>query len=136
MAIQWTDDLAVGILEIDNQHIELFERINVLFKACNQGKGRAEISSTIAFLEEYVDTHFGTEERNMVRTQFPGRIAHLAQHAIFRKNVSDIKRQLEEEGPGIHIIILTNHMVIEWLKNHIRTLDKEFGAYMKSRVRP
>jgi hemerythrin len=134
MAIQWTDDLAVGILEIDNQHIELFERINVLFEACNQGKGRAEISTTIAFLEEYVDTHFGSEERNMVRALFPGRAAHLAQHAIFRKNVSDIKRQLEEEGPGIHIIILTNHMVIEWLKNHIRTLDKNFGAYMRNQV--
>lgn len=136
MAIQWTEDLAVGILEIDNQHKELFQRIHVLFEACNQGKGRTEISATIAFLEDYVNTHFGTEERHMTRTQFPGRVAHLAQHAIFRKNLSAIKRQLEEEGPGIHVIILTNHMVVEWLKNHIRTLDKDFGAYMQNRVRP
>lgn len=136
MAIQWTDDLAVGVLEIDNQHKELFQRINVLFQACNQGKGRAEISSTIAFLEDYVNTHFSTEEREFALTQFPGRAAHMAQHAIFRKNLSTIKRQLEEEGPGVHVIILTNQMVIDWLRNHIRTLDKEFGAYMQSRLRP
>jgi len=135
MPIRWTPDLAVGIHEIDSQHIELFERIDVLFEACNQGKGRTEISNTIAFLEDYVDTHFGTEERNMLSMRFPGRAAHLAQHALFRKNLSVIKQQLEDEGPGIHVIILTNHMVIEWLKNHIRTLDKDFGAHMQTRGR-
>jgi hemerythrin len=31
---------------------------------------------------------------------------------------------------------LTNQMVIDWLRNHIRTLDKDFGAYMQSRLRP
>jgi len=136
MAIRWTEDLAVGILEIDNQHKELFQRINVLLEACNQGKGRAEISSTIAFLEDYVHTHFSTEERKQMQTQYPGCAAHMAQHVLFRKNLSAIKRQFEEEGPGIHVIILTNHMVIDWLRNHIRTLDKDFGAYMQSRVRP
>ena len=134
MPITWTDDLAVGITEIDDQHKELFNRISELFEACNQGKGRTEIGKTIAFLEEYVDTHFGTEERNMVRTQYPDQALHLKQHALFRKNLSEIKAQLETEGPGIHIIILTNHMVIDWLKNHIRTLDKAFGAYLQSRT--
>jgi hemerythrin len=134
MSIRWTDDLAVGISEIDNQHKELFQRINVLFEACNQGKGRTEISSTIAFLEDYVGTHFGTEERKMAQTRFPGRIAHVEQHTLFRKNLTAIKRQLEEEGPGIHVIILTNHMVVDWLRNHIRTLDKDFGAYMRNQV--
>lgn len=135
MPITWTEDLTVGILEIDSQHKELFERINVLFEACNQGKGRTEISNTIAFLEDYVDVHFGTEERSMAQTQFPGRAAHVAQHVLFRKNLSTIKHQLEEEGPGIHVIILTNHMVIDWLRTHIRTLDKSYGAYMQDRIR-
>ncbi len=40
MAIQWAEDLAVDTIEIDNQHKELFDRINVLFEACNQGKDR------------------------------------------------------------------------------------------------
>jgi hemerythrin len=133
MTITWTDDLAVGIHEIDDQHKELFDRINALIEACNQGKGRVEIGKTVAFLEEYVETHFGTEESNMVKLQYPEYAAHKQQHLLFKKNFADIKRQLEEEGPGVHIIILTNHMVIEWLRNHIRTRDKEFGAFLQGR---
>jgi len=133
MAIQWTENLAVGILEIDNQHKELFDRINVLFEACNQGKGRAQIERTIAFLEEYVETHFTAEEQYMLKTRYPDRGSHQRQHGVFRKNLSDIKRQLVEEGPGIHLIILTNHMVIDWLKNHIRTLDRSYGIYIQDR---
>ena len=38
--IQWTDDLAVNVLDIDNQHKELFARINRFFDAFEQtGRG-------------------------------------------------------------------------------------------------
>ena len=133
MSITWTKDLAVGILEIDNQHKELFERIKALIEACYQGKGRIEIGKTVAFLEEYVETHFGTEENNMIKLQYPEYAAHKQQHIIFKNNFANIKHRLEEEGPGVHIIILTKQMVIEWLKSHIRTRDKEFGAYVQGR---
>lgn len=132
MAIQWTDDLATGVAEIDNQHKELFKRIDQLFRARNQAKGRLEIGKTIVFLEKYVDTHFAAEEKNMVKRHYPDYAAHKAQHAYFRNNLLNIKRQIDEEGPGVHIIILTNRMVIDWLRDHIRKLDRAFGGYLQS----
>ncbi len=132
MAIEWTEDLATGITEIDDQHKELFSRVNLLFNACNQGKGRLEIGRTITFLEDYVVTHFSTEEKNMIKSQYPGYASHRAQHAVFKNSLKDIKRQLDAEGPGIHIIILTNQMVIDWLRNHILTLDRALGDYLKN----
>ena len=134
MAITWTEDLAVNIPEIDDQHKELFDRINLLFEACNKGEGRTEIGRTILFLEDYVKTHFSEEEKNMVSSQYPGYGAHKAQHAQFTDNLNSIKRQLNEEGPGVHIIIQTNRLVIDWLKDHIRTVDKAFGAYLQGRI--
>ncbi len=134
MAIQWTNDLATGVSEIDDQHKELFSRVNLLLNACKQGKGRLEIGRTIAFLEDYVDTHFSTEEKNMLRYQYPDYPDHKAQHAIFTNSLNDIKRQLDAEGPGVHIIILTNQMVIDWLRSHIRTRDRAFGDYIRNRV--
>lgn len=65
MAIEWTQDLSTGSDEIDNQHKELFRRINSLLDACNQGKGREEIGKTVQFLEDYVITHFSAEEEYM-----------------------------------------------------------------------
>ncbi len=134
MAIQWTEDIAVGVVKIDNQHKELFARINALFEACNQGKGTTEIGRTVAFLEEYTETHFNTEEQYMVKTKYPDYELHKEQHDIFRKNLSDIKRRLDKEGPGIHIVIMINNLVIDWLRNHIRTFDKKFGTYVPDRI--
>ena len=36
--MQWTEDLTVGVEAIDNQHKELFSRINSLADAIRQGK--------------------------------------------------------------------------------------------------
>lgn len=132
MAIQWTDDLATGVAEIDDQHKELFKRIDRLFQACNQAQGRHEIGKTIAFLEEYVDTHFGAEEKAMKQHSYPDYGAHKAQHAYYRNNLLNIKQQVEEEGPGVHLIILTNRLVVDWLRNHIQKLDRAFGDYLQS----
>jgi hemerythrin len=136
MAIAWTEDLAVNIPEIDEQHKELFNRINLLFEACNKGKGRTEIGRTILFLEDYVNTHFAEEERNMIGSHYPGYPGHKEQHVQFTSNLNAIKRQLNEEGPGIHIIIQTNRTVIDWLRDHIRTVDKAFGSYLQGRTSP
>jgi hemerythrin len=132
MAIQWTDDLATGVQAIDDQHKELFTRVNLLFNACNMGKGRMEIGRTIAFLEDYVNEHFSTEERHMIRHQYPEYGAHKAQHMFFRNNLAKIKQQLAEEGTGIHIVILTNQLIIDWLRGHIRMLDRAFGDYLQN----
>lgn len=132
MPVTWTEDLATGVPEIDGQHKELFNRINNLLEACNQGKGRAEIGSTVAYLQEYANTHFSTEEQWMSKTRYPDSAAHKERHADFTQNLMDVKRRLAEEGPGVHIIILTNHIVIDWLRNHIRTLDKALGAHLRT----
>ncbi len=131
MAIEWTEDLATGVQTIDDQHKELFGRINVLLNACNMGKGRMEICRTVAFLEDYVNEHFSTEERYMIKHQYPDYDAHRAQHISLRNNLARLKQRLDEEGAGVHIIILTNQLIIDWLRNHIRILDRSFGDYLQ-----
>ena len=71
MAIEWSDNLSTGVAEIDNQHKELFRRINDLFDACNQGKGKSEVAGVMEFLESYVVEHFGKEENYMKNTAMP-----------------------------------------------------------------
>ena len=58
MAIQWNEELATGVLEIDNQHKEIFARINRLLEASSQGKGKQEVGRMIDFLGDYVISHF------------------------------------------------------------------------------
>ena len=43
MAMQWNENLAVGVDVIDNQHKGIISRINNLLNAMSQGKGKDEV---------------------------------------------------------------------------------------------
>jgi hemerythrin len=137
--LQWTPDLSVGSNEIDDQHKELFSRINDLRSAMSQGKGRAEISKTTKFLEDYVVTHFGTEEKLMARHDYPDAAAHKARHTEFIKDFTDLKRKLEQlesqQAVTSFLVIDIQRRLVEWLMNHIGKVDKALGSYLSSRVK-
>lgn len=132
MAILWSDDLATGVAVIDSQHQELFIRIGNLLDACSQGKGRDEVKRTIKFLEDYVVTHFKAEETHMITTAYPAYGDHKKQHIEFMENFEKLKNQFETTGPGLTTVITTNHLVVDWLKTHIRKVDKALGDHLKA----
>jgi hemerythrin-like metal-binding protein len=132
MAIQWTEDLATGSPEIDSQHKEIFRRINGLLDACNLGKGKDEVGRVIEFLDDYVVAHFGVEEKHMLKHGYPGYAEHKAKHEEFKKGFLTLKKKVETEGPGVHTVIATNQMVVDWFLNHIRKVDTRLGAFLKT----
>lgn len=134
MSIEWTADLTAGVKEIDNQHKELFQRINSLLDACNRGKGKAEVGKVIKFLEDYVITHFSEEEKYMVKYDYPDYLSHKKQHSEFMENFLKLKTQFEAEGPGVHIVVITNRLIIDWLRNHIRKTDTALGSFLKTKI--
>ena len=134
MAVLWTEDLATGVRTIDSQHKELFVRINDLLEGCKIGKGKIEVEKLIRFLEDYVVTHFAEEEKHMLAHGYPGYAEHKAQHKEFMENFMKIRNQLEAEGPGLAIVVSTNHFVVDWLKSHIRRVDTKLGNFLKEKA--
>lgn len=138
MELQWSRDLSVGVDEVDNQHKELFKRINSLRAAMGQGKGREEIGKTVKFLEEYVVEHFSTEEKYMDRYGYPAYAAHRSAHAAFIKDFGDLKKRLETlESQGAITSFLTIEMqrrLYDWLINHIGNVDKAMGAFLSEKM--
>ncbi len=133
MAVAWTNDLATGVGEIDDQHKELFDRINNLLEACKRGEGKKEVEKTIDFLEDYVIEHFSEEERLMTTRDYPEYGRHKGQHLKFMEDLSGLKGDFAADGPGVHIVVNTNRIVVDWLVNHIRKEDKALGAFLRSR---
>ena len=105
MAIEWTQNLAVGIDEIDNQHKELFKRVNQYLDAMMVRKGKEEVGKVIKFLENYVVTHFGTEERYMSLHKYPDQRLHMEQHAAFIKTFNEIRADYDKNGAGVDTVI-------------------------------
>lgn len=136
MVLKWSDDLSTGVSEVDNQHKELFVRINNLLDACEQGKGREEVIKTIDFLEGYVMEHFSMEETYMRKYGYAGYSGHLAEHTEFIKTFSGLKKETIKEGPKVAVVVRLNHLLVEWLINHIRKTDKAMGTFLQSRILP
>ncbi|MBI3756011.1 MAG: hemerythrin family protein [Deltaproteobacteria bacterium] len=134
MAIQWTEALATGAADIDNQHKELFKRINSLFDACQQGKGKSEVMNVLKFLEDYIETHFSAEENLQRGHSYPDYPAHKAMHEQFRKEFYEFKKGLEKEGTTLSTVIQTNRLLSSWWTEHIGKVDKALGAFLKSRL--
>ncbi len=131
MAILWTERLAVGHGTIDAQHRELFARFGDLLEACKQNRGKEKLNQLFGFLDEYVATHFGEEERLMASRAYPGLPAHREQHRIFIDRLKDLKKLLQEDGPSLHVLVDTNHTLLDWIINHIKGVDVQFGAYLR-----
>lgn len=132
MSIDWNESYAVGVKDIDDQHKELFSRVNALIDAMMQKKGGEEIGKVVKFLESYVIAHFGNEERQMTRNNYPGLANHKGQHEAFIKAFNEIKKQYQEKGPVSEVTIQINSKLGSWLRSHIPVIDKELGKFLNS----
>ncbi|OGO78164.1 MAG: hemerythrin [Clostridiales bacterium GWB2_37_7] len=133
MAIEWKEDLAVGVKEIDTQHQELFSKVNALFDACNTGKAKEQINPVIRYLQDYAVLHFGAEEKLQKQYDYPEYASHKAQHDQFIKDFLELKEKIEINGVTGLTIVQLNQVLVNWLIKHIRKTDKAFAAFLKEK---
>ena len=134
--MEWTPGLSVGIGKIDEQHRELFRKINDLVDAIKHSTCKYKIGDVVKFLEDYVIFHFGEEEDYMREHDYPGYDAHKKQHQEFMDNLAAIKAELPKlEGgkkPGSYgLSVEVNRVVVDWILEHIAKIDKNLGAFLR-----
>jgi hemerythrin len=126
--LSWDDGYSVGIKEIDEQHKELINLINLLYEAMSAGKGDQVLGEIMERLVIYTQTHFVTEERLMVEYQFPGYAEHKAEHDDLIGQVAIIHRQYKEGAAGLTMQILI--FLEDWLVEHILGVDQLYKAFL------
>lgn len=134
MALQFTQDLSTTVAEIDDQHMELFKRVDGLLVALQAGRGRDELIRTIQFLTDYVVFHFGVEEKYMEKYGYVDRLQHKAQHELFVMTFLRMKDRLLLEEIDPQNTEETKQLVVDWLINHIRYSDKGLGLFLKRKL--
>ena len=131
MSLGWSDELATGVAEIDNQHKEIFSRVDRLSAACSEGKGKEEVLRLLLFLEEYVKEHFAAEERLQLRHAYPEYATHKSQHLHFMADVARLTAAFKDEGATLSLVIMTNKTLASWLVQHITRLDRDFANFLR-----
>lgn len=132
-AVQWTDDLSIGVETIDEQHKMLVKHLNDFAEAVAAHQGPSAIISTLGFLIEYTNFHFAEEEKHMTWTKYPGLQQQLTEHEAFKKTLANVEADFKEDGATYDIANDIDALLVNWLLKHIRGVDLEFGKFLSEK---
>lgn len=130
--MRWTQNLSVGVKMIDDQHKMWFEKAEKLFEAGQNHRAKEYIGELLTFLDDYTKKHFADEERYMLRIHYPEYEAQKTAHAVFIEKLAKLQEDFNASGGSLLVLLNANQMVLEWLTNHISTMDKKIGLFAAS----
>jgi hemerythrin len=127
--INWTDELSVGVKDIDNQHKKLVDLINLLNDEMRTGNSKNVLEKIFNDLIEYTVKHFSFEENLMQRISYVNFISHKKGHDELAQKV---KKFVEDFKTGkIMLSIEVRDFLKDWILNHIQKVDKLYCRAFK-----
>ena len=132
--IPWSDDLSVGIHEIDDQHRKLIGLINDLHDAMKSGQAKQALEKTLSELADYAVYHFQVEEKYMEKFRYPEFPSHKLAHTAFVKKVAAFQADYKSGKLGLSLDLM--HFLRDWLTTHIKGTDRQYAAlFLKNGIK-
>ena len=128
--VAWTEQLSVGVDELDAQHQELYRRIDAFLAALAEKRAAPELEPLVRYLRQYVREHFSDEQRLMEFCFYPGLGEHLAEHQRFEAEYDALAGELARTGPTFGLAKRLVALLTDWLDRHLATTDRAFGAFL------
>ena len=95
------------------------------------GSVKEIIEPLLGNLIAYTQEHFAAEERLMIAHRFPGFLEHKQEHNAFVAKVVDFQDRYR--GGSVTLSLEIMQFLVEWVKNHIKVLDRHYGPYLNER---
>ncbi len=127
--LKWSPKYTVRIAQIDREHEGWFLLINQLHGAMLAGEGTRVVNALVGEITQYTAVHLAHEEAIMLESRYPDARQHIESHNEFRQRVASFEDRLMR-GETTLTIELTLFMA-EWIKQHIRTVDRRLGDYLR-----
>lgn len=127
----WSDELSVGIEEIDSQHKVLVDLLNELHRAIVGHHGSEAAHRILAELLEYTRIHFAVEESLMRILGYPDYEEHKHHHELLLNEVRMLSRKLAEGKKSVNFELL--HFLKMWLTRHIMEEDQQYTPFFLSK---
>ena len=131
-AFEWTEELSVGIPEIDRQHRRLMEIIEELGKAMKERRGQEEAARVVGKLVAYVRNHFELEERLFREHGYPESQEHMRRHLEFTRRAHGFRQQAEAGTLLLSVEIM--RFLRDWWMTHITVEDQKYAPFLRERV--
>lgn len=131
----WKDKYKVGVPLIDEQHQELFRRVEefiVALRSDNPWEEKLDkVRETLDFMKVYVVEHFRAEEEYQAQVQYPGLRDHSKIHSDFAGEVVEFEQQFAQLGYEEELVQKFAGKLLTWLINHVATQDQAIGHWAR-----
>ena len=127
MAALWKEEYKVGIDKIDEQHRQLFDKIEQLLEIAKSGDKRSnqqKCMEIIDFLVDYTVFHFNTEEALQRERKYVSYAQHVKIHTEFKNTVQAYKELLGKDFTAKTLKSFVGTM-LAWLVNHVCVCDRK-----------
>lgn len=129
--VEWSDELSVGIQEIDEQHKVLVGLLNEMHQAILEHHGSQTAREVLDRLGDYTRIHFAVEESLMRIFEYPGYTEHKKQHEELIRQLESYRAKVASGATAISFQLL--HFLRMWLTQHIIDSDKDYAPIMLQR---
>jgi len=122
--LQWQENFAIGIAEVDHEHRRLIDLINSLHAALGDDRARDRVEMFLGEILADVTAHFALEERVMRERHYAAAAEHKADH---ERLLDQLRDMMDAQADGV---VLDDARfgadLAEWFAGHFRTHDARF----------
>jgi len=133
--VSWSDKYATGIELIDNQHHQLVDLTNELYRACLSGGDErlAVFKDAMSRMVEYVRYHFSAESKLLETIKYPDYNNHKKMHNDLVEEILAASSKYDDGKKFIPNKFVRT--LKDWVFGHIAVYDKIYAAYVDEQKR-
>ena len=125
VTLQWSSKFALNIEEMDHEHQQIVDGINILIKAVNE-KRESEVAKGIEALFKIAVMHFANEEAFLKRIDYPDYTSHKRIHEALLAQLREYKAIFGTPEFDNRKFI---RFVQNWLLSHILGVDSQYAKH-------
>jgi hemerythrin-like metal-binding protein len=122
--LQWQENFAIGIAEVDHEHRELIRLINELHAALGAERAGERVEAFLGEIFADISAHFALEERVMRERRYDALTEHKADH---ERLLDQLRDMMDAEADGAVLDDAEfGEQLAEWFAGHFRAHDSRF----------
>ena len=124
-----SEDIGVGVREIDTEHDLLLGVVRALEKAVDTAP-RSQVEALLQQLSEFTRVHFATEEIMMRLYAYPEFARHQLEHARLVEQIEQVRSEFAQGHvqPTRSFAAALNH----WFTDHVRSHDVALARFVRA----
>lgn len=123
----WDEKYAIGVEEIDRQHMEFIKLLRRFNIGIQKGIPVAVQSRILQELVKYADYHFTSEENLMIFTRYPQLGFQQSEHS---KLLNSLDRRVDGYKRAPDHAEQLSDFLYDWFVGHTQIEDRKFADYI------